>query len=172
MYSNFRSLAITSFLLFIPLCGNAQLAFEFSPSQTVTPGTTLSLEGELSNSGRTDVFLTGYVTSPIDPNLTLDDSPFFTDVPSVLPEGSTWSGGLFILNISSFAPAGTYSGTITLIGGVDADGQDVVASAPFTVTVSSDSPIVPEPSSTEALLIMSVLGIIPLVYHKASIAKQ
>lgn len=132
------------------------------PSQTGTPGGTLSFTGILANTGLTTVFLNSANLNLAGSSFTPDFiNPFFNNVPFFLDAGqSTTSIELFsvLVNNPFLDPNGAYVGSYTLLGGVDSGSQDILASADFTVNVGATS--VPEPSSIPvvAAVLLGMLG--------------
>jgi hypothetical protein len=109
---------------------------------SLTYGATVSASA--SNSGA--VFLNGdsfNVTAPV----TLDDSDFFNKFPLFLAPGTSFTGDLFVLTMPPNPPSGTYLGTFTLLGGVDANASDTLGAVNFSLTTP-----IPEPSSIGLLI--------------------
>lgn len=119
------------------------------PSQTGTPGGTLSYTGILSNTGLTTVFLNSANLNLAGSSFTPDFiNPFFNNVPFFLDAGQfTASIELFsvLVNNPFLDPNGAYVGSYTLLGGVDSGSQDILASAVLTVNVGATA--VPEPNT-------------------------
>ena len=121
-----------------------------NPYQTGHPGDTLQFFGVISNTGSDTVFLNGDDLTPTGISFTITDQ-FFTNVPWSLDEGSS-SGDieLFDVTVSNplLDPPNIYPGTYTLLGGVDGDVGENLASAYFSVTTAPSVPAgVPEPGS-------------------------
>jgi len=133
----------------------ADIVVQFdNPHQTGHPGDTLQFLGVISNTGSDSVFLNGDGLTLSGISFTIADQ-FFTTVPLSLGGGSSSSDILlFDVTLSNplLDPAGTYPGSYTLLGGVDGNAQDNLASANFDVT-TADRTTVPEPST------MSLLGV-------------
>ena len=120
-----------------------------APSQTGHPGDTLHFSGVISNTGSDIVFLNGDPLTLAGPSFTITDQ-FFATVPVSL-DGNTSSGDidLFDVTVSNplLDPPGKYLGSYGLLGGVDGDGSDNLASASFDVTTAAGGTTVPEPGS-------------------------
>src|ERR1044071_8589658 len=78
----------------------AQLVFSFSaPTLGGLPGTTVHFGGTLTNSRGTTFFLNGESISLAAGALTINDTPFFINVPAFLTAGGMYSGPLFDITI-------------------------------------------------------------------------
>jgi len=124
----------------------------------VLPGNTLHIFGTLAN-GLGTVFLNDInanLVSPPSLAFSFDFSPFFTFVPpSIGPGGSTGAVNLFDILVAPTATVGTYTFSVTIIGGNDGLAQNILATKEFNVRV------VPEPASM-LLLVSGVGGIVAL----------
>ena len=128
--------------------GGIVITFD-APSQTGHPGDTLNFFGVISNTGSDIVFLNGDPLTLAGLSFTITDQ-FFTTVPVSL-DGNTSSGDidLFDVTVSNplLDPPAKYLGSYGLIGGVDGDASDNLASANFDVTTEPSGTAVPEPGS-------------------------
>jgi hypothetical protein len=125
------------------------------PNQTVVAGQTIELFGTITNNTANTIFLNSDDLNLNGLSFTVTDQ-FFNNVPiSLAPSGQSGdsSGDIELFDVTVSAPlldaAGVYSGTYTLFGGTDGDGQDNLGSAAFSVTTTSP---VPEPSSIYLLM--------------------
>jgi hypothetical protein len=132
------------------------------PDQTGSPGQTLSFFGTLVNNSPDTVFLNSDDLTLNGLSFTVTDN-FFTNVPiSLAPSGqpgdSSGNIDLFDVAIANplLDPAGTYSGSYTVLGGANGSAQDVLGSAGFSVTST------PEPSSVYLLLAVLAATLIPI----------
>ena len=132
---------------------NAQLTFTLSPDTlTGAPGDTLMFFGTVTNSGSTTVFVNTDNVNLTGMGLTLDDNPFFMNVPQILNAGDT-SGRveLFDVAIDPTAAFSMYPGFFSVVGGATNGSQDLLATSNFTVIVAPaappPAPNVPEPGS-------------------------
>jgi len=136
-------------------------SFDFTlASDTLSgaPGSVVTFNGTLTNTSMADIFLNGVLSFIPPPDLTVDDQPFFLNTPLFLPPGESFTGELFNVNIGPQAAANTYHGHFTIQGGVDATTFDTLASANFSVQVTSPA-AVPEPG-TIALFVTGCLGLL------------
>jgi hypothetical protein len=130
------------------------------PSQSGVPGTTLQFFGTIVNSGTSTVFLNSNSLNLAGASFFLTDF-FFTNVPLFLDPGAS-SGKIELFDVTLLKPFsdpfGLYGGSYTLLGGVDADAQDILGQVDFEVTATP--PVsVPEPAT--ALLLTT--GLIAMV---------
>jgi hypothetical protein len=128
--------------------GGIVITFD-APSQTGHPGDILNFLGVISNTGSDTVFLTEDSLNLAGLSLATTDQ-FLTTVPVSL-DGNTSSRDidLFDVTVSNplLDPPGEYLGSYGLIGGVDGDASDNLASANFDVTTAAGGATVPEPGS-------------------------
>ena len=152
------SLVVTLIILSLaPISAHAQLNFQFTQAaQSGSSGQTLTFSGTLLNAGPSEVFLNGYSTTPIAPDLTLDDTKFFNNVPFSLMPGDSWSGELFDIHIAPTAVVADSMIGFTIIGGADGSAQDDLTTQSFSVNVPA--PAVPE-TNTATLLGSGLVGI-------------
>ena len=123
------------------------------------PGMPLTFTGTIMNASGSEMFLNGAGGNVSSPELTLDLTPFFTLTPLSLLDGEIYNGVIFSVAISSVALSGSYFGTFTIQGGVDALAFDDVGIADFQITVG-DSAAVPEQSSGILVLIAVVVLVV------------
>ncbi|MGA7833528.1 MAG: PEP-CTERM sorting domain-containing protein [Terracidiphilus sp.] len=96
--------------------------------------------GTFTNESLSTVYLNADSFS-LDAGLALDDSSYLTNFPlSVGSWDSAW-GELFIVTAPLDEPSSSYTGSFSIVGGVDENAQDVLATADFDVKAT------PEPSS-------------------------
>jgi hypothetical protein len=111
------------------------------------PGTTVTVEGTISNTGSSTVFLNGEnftLSSGFFSNSDITD--FFVNAPLSLDSGTN-SGliALFTFDVAAGTPGGIYTGNfLDIVGGPGSSDANLLASAAFPVTVA---PVVatPEP---------------------------
>ena len=128
--------------------GGIVITFD-APSQTGHPGDTLNFFGVISNTGSDTVFLNGDPLTLAGLSFTIIDQ-FFTTVPLSLA-GKTSSLDIDLFDVTVSNPLldsfGKYLGSYGLVGGVDGDASDNLASANFDVTTAAGGATVPEPGS-------------------------
>jgi hypothetical protein len=120
-----------------------------APSQTGHPDGTLHFFGVISNTGSDTVFLNGDPLTLAGLSFTIIDQ-FFATVPiSLAGNTSSLDIDLFDVTVSNplLDPPGKYLGSYGLIGGLDGDASDNLASADFDVTTAPGGTTVPEPGS-------------------------
>jgi hypothetical protein len=139
----------------------ATIFFSFDSSVLMSSGGTVTFFGTLTNTGSARAYLTGDSwTFP----LPVDDTAFFTTVPSELAAGESTSGALFDVMVPEGTALGLYTGTFEILGGDSPGAQMVLASESFGVQV------VPEPSSF--LLVASAAGLVFLRRPTADSTKR
>jgi len=171
-----RFLATAAALL---LCSVAAVAITATAARaqinvTLTPDTMSGQRGDslvfsaiLTNTSNSTVFLNDLfftLTGAAGTYLTPDTNVFFANVPGTLDPGQTYDNGMasggsfFGINIASFAPDGTYSGTVTILGGADQNATGPISAATtFNVTVA------PEPGTLGLIVAAGGAGIPGLV---------
>lgn len=176
----FRFLAAVIFILFSGICHADTISINLASTLlSGSPGSAITFSGNLSNSTGSTLFLNSAginLAGPFSPT-DEDTSPFFTNAPLFLAGAdSTLIIDLFTIDIPNTSIVGPYSGTFSVLGGVDGNAQDTLGSANFTVQVSNGSSV-PEPSSRSLLvaacLVMLVLSVTrQSKYETASSAEQ
>jgi hypothetical protein len=138
------------------------------------PGTTVTVDGTITNTGSTTIFLNNE-------DFTLDSSPFllngdvtdfFLNAPLFLA-GDSNSGliALFTFEVAGGTPGGMYTGSfLDVLGGPGFFDQNMLASTAFTVTVTSGTSV-PEPS-TVPLAAVGFLALAALVLVKKITPQQ
>jgi|SRR5579872_1791047 len=143
------------FILFSGLCQADTISINLTSTfLSGSPGSTIPFGGILSNTTGSTLFLNSAginLAGPFSP-ADEDTSPFFSNAPLFLAGGdSTLVIDLFAIHIPGPFIAGPYSGTFTVLGGVDGNAQDTLGSADFTVQVANVNSV-PEPSSRSLLI--------------------
>jgi hypothetical protein len=108
-----------------------------SSAQGGVQGGIVEFTGTLTNTAATNVFLNGALGIISSSDLTVDNQPFFLNTPLSLPPGGSFTGNLFNVDIGLHAALNTFQGSFTIQGGADANAFDMLASAPFSVTVAA-----------------------------------
>jgi hypothetical protein len=135
------------------------------PNQVALPGTTVEFFGTLTNNTTSTIFLNGDALNLNGSSFTTNDL-FFANAPFFLAPGAN-SGDIELFDVSVTSPlidpAGFYTGTYSLLGGIDGNGQDVLETNPATFSVDTapaTSPV-PEPASI-ALLLTGASTLLPI----------
>ena len=134
------SLTIVGFLL-AGTAAKADTVLTLSAPYQTGPGGLFTFEATATNTGASTVFLNSD-SSTVDAGLTLDDSPFFNNWPLSLAPGVPYTGELFAVTAPAWGLGSNfYTGSFTLLGGVDGNASDSLATVNFNIQVT------PEPSS-------------------------
>lgn len=127
-----------------------------NPNRFTTPGGTVRFSGAIQNTTQSTVFVkSDTITKP--PQFSANDR-LASSLPIMLAAAQSFSGSLFDVIIPPGTPEGVYAGSLDLFGGPHSESADLLASAPFTVTV------VPEPG-TWVLLAAGVI-LIPVLRRR------
>lgn len=128
-------------LMTVSAPANAQVQFNLLTSYLGgNRGDTLSYFGTLTNLGSEEVFLNGDLFNLPGDDLTVDDSPFFTNFPLSLGAGESFTDAMFTVNIGPNTPQGTYQGTFTILGGPSDGDFNPLATQTFGVSVGAPEP--------------------------------
>lgn len=111
-------------------------------------GDTLSYQATLTNHGTEEVFLNGDFFNLLGDDLTVDDSPFFTNFPLSLGAGESFTDEMFTVTIGPTTPQGVYTGTFSVLGGPTDTDFDPLATTTFHLAVGA-----PEPATGLLLLV-------------------
>ena len=125
------------------------LTVTISPqTKTAIRGDVVTYQGTIGNNGAAPVYLNGdsifstlhgFQILPVTFDLHLDDAPFVTGAPVILNPGQSWSGNLFQVTVGIDAPATTYDGSFSVLGGAGAAPFNPVGNATFHLTVLGPS---------------------------------
>jgi hypothetical protein len=135
------------------------------PNQVGLPGSTVEFLGTLTNNTSGTIFLNGDALNIEGLSFTITDQ-FFNNAPISLAPGAN-SGDIELFDIAVASPlldpAGFYTGTYSLLGGIDGNGQDLLETQPTTFSVDTAPPTsaVPEPTSI-ALLLTGASALLPI----------
>ncbi len=123
------------------------------PDQIGSIGQTVQFFGTITNTSANTVFLNSDAVNLASASIAVNDL-FLANVPiSLAPSGQAGDSSgdieLFDLIVSDplLDPPATYLGIYDLVGGADADAQDLLATAAFSLTTTT-----PEPSTMYLLL--------------------
>ena len=137
---------IPAAILVIPAIAFATITVQLdgSGNATTTPGTTLILNGTITNNdSQQPIYLNSTANSIVstsDPSLQtsalnsmLDQSALQNYLPPMLTAGQVFTGPLIKLDISSTTPPGEYWGAYNIIGGASATSTNVLANQLFYI---------------------------------------
>lgn len=153
------------FIVFVLLTttggARAQVSLLLSlPQQSGAAGTTFMFAGSLTNTGNSILYLNGDNITLLGIGLTPDDTPFLTNAPLFLAPsgmaGSSYSGPFFSVAADTATNNGSYIGTIDILGGADANAQNVLDMQEFTVNVGPAP--VPEGDTCVSLGLLLTMG--------------
>jgi type 1 fimbria pilin len=116
-------------------------------------GSSVEVVGTVTNNTSSTVFLNGDTFSVTGPDLSLDDTDFFSNAPfSLDPSQSSGPFDIFTIDIGALATPGVISPNFfSILGGSDGGASDVIGTVMFDVTVQGTAPV-PEPSELLLLL--------------------
>ena len=142
MRERFCIVVLALVMIYFPLQGvaHADLVLTLG-SNTVSggQGSSVAVNGTLTNTGAAPVFLNGALSFIPPPDLSLDDQPFFDNPPESLSPGESFTGTLLTVDIGPQAALGTYQGSFTIQGGADEDTFDTLATVNFSVQIVLDT---------------------------------
>jgi hypothetical protein len=129
------------------------ITFTFTSSLlTAAPGTSVTFQANIANPLPPTAFLNGDSVTVSSP-LIADDTLFFLNTPPFLASGqSVTAVPILTVKVPSTTIPGPYGGTFNILGGPTDQDFDVLASQPFSVSVTP----VPEPGTVSLL----VLGLV------------
>jgi PEP-CTERM motif len=159
-----KYLLVTAAMLLLPAAAQADtVTLVLTPGvQTGAPGGLLTFSGSLTNTGAAALFFNGLnlqLNAP-DGVFTLDEFAFFLNVPPQLAGGQmTDTVPLFTVAIADGVLPGTYTGSLTILGGLTDADFDELTTQFFQVTVQSANAPVPEPA-TVMLLGTGLAGVV------------
>jgi len=104
---------------------------------TGSPNSLVTFTGTLQNNSGAEVFLNGADANLGYSELTGDFTSFFAAAPLSLPDGTSYSGSLLSVGISSIAIPGDYFGSFDIQGGIDGNASDIIGSADIQISVST-----------------------------------
>jgi hypothetical protein len=152
---------LTALLLLAPFGAQADLLLSLdTPDLSGLAGDVLSFTGVITNPDLDPtnmVYLNSFDLNFAGDDFTIDGTDDFNNVPFFLTGGAT-SGDIELFTVSIDNPLidspGTWDGVYTLVGGGDANAQDILGLVDFSVTTLSSS--TPEPSA----FVLCGLGIV------------
>jgi len=146
-----------------------------SPFQSAMNGDTLTFFATVTDTdalGSAPIYLNGDAQTLASP-LSLNDSGFSSNFPSLMTPGESIYGELFSVLVPVGTSTGSYAGIFVLQGGSDAAAQLTLGSAVFNVDATSTPMVTPEPS-TLLLLATGLLSLaaLPRIRAKNGWARQ
>ena len=117
------------------------LSFVLTPAaETCAQSNEVFFSGILSNTNPTnDVYLND-IQFTANSNLVAVANAFFANVPGILSAGQTYSDIVFAVTVNPTTSVGTYSGTVTIVGGVNILSSSNLATQSFQVSVVVATP--------------------------------
>jgi PEP-CTERM motif len=148
----FIALSVLAVLTILPAAVKADpITFTLDDNHSVAAGSSVTFFGTLSNGGAPGRFINGLsfnFASGAPGSITVDDSAFFANVPAFLgPATSTGLEAFFDVVVSALVPPGVYGGSVSVLGGDDANAINVLGAQEFTITVTGGDQLVPEPAT-------------------------
>ena len=175
MKTKFNQLLIAmftlAFLAILPAAVKADpITLTLDPTHSVAQGSSVTYFGSLSNGGLPGRFINAVSLTYTGPaGITFNDSAFFTNVPAFLGSGAT-TGVVSFFDVFAdlLIPPGSYTGSFSVLGGVDDQDQNILATQEFTIVVTpgGQNPV-PEPASM-LLLASGLAGAAALRRRKRS----
>ncbi|HKX49725.1 MAG TPA: PEP-CTERM sorting domain-containing protein [Candidatus Binatia bacterium] len=174
MNTKFKQLLIAmftlAFLAILPAAVKADpITLTLDPTHSVAQGSSVTYSGSLSNGGLPGRFINAVSLTYTGPaGITFNDSAFFTNVPAFLGSGAT-TGVVSFFDVFAdlLIPPGNYIGSFSVLGGVDDQDQNILATQEFTIMVTPSGPPIPEPASM-LLLASGLAGAAALRRRKRS----
>ena len=143
MKTKFKQLLIAmsalAVLVIIPTAVKADpITFTLDDNHSVAAGSSVTFFGTLSNGGPPTTFLNGLsfsFASGAPGSITFDDAAFFALPASLIAGGSTGLVAFFDAVVSALVPPGVYVGTVSVLGGDNANADDILGTQEFSITV-------------------------------------
>jgi hypothetical protein len=150
---NLRALILSAFGIFA-LSANGALNIALAPAVlNAARGSEVVFGGTLTNTSATGKIFLNDIHAVLDGSaatyLVLQPNTFFANVPGILLPGETYTGPIFRMALAAVAPAGDFSGTITLDGGANIAGIANLASAVFTILSPDVDIAATDPNASE-----------------------
>jgi PEP-CTERM motif len=155
MKTKFKHLLIAmsalAVLAIIPTAVKADpITFTLDDNHSVAAGSSVTFFGTLSNGGPPTTFLNGIsfsFASGAPGSISFDDTAFFGLPISLASGDSTGLAAFFDAVVSALVPPGVYVGTVSVLGGEDANAQNILGTQEFSITVTGGQDPVPEPAT-------------------------
>lgn len=120
------------------------------PVQSGSSGEVVTFQGSFSNGGAPAAFINGVslTLSGSSAGFTFDPSNFLLTVPVVVDPGFTvGTTDFFSVLIDLFVPAGSYTGSFSVLGGISESDDTVLATQEFVIQVREAVNQIPEPAT-------------------------
>lgn len=146
------AISVLAVLVILPAAVKADpITFTLDDNHSVAAGSSVTFFGSLSNGGAPTTFLNGIsfsFASGAPGAITFNDAAFFALPASLTAGSSTGLAAFFDAVVSALVPPGVYVGTVSVLGGDNADAQDILGTQEFSLTVTpgGQNPI-PEPAT-------------------------
>jgi len=142
------SMFVLAMFLLVPLASADTINLTLSnPVQSGVAGSTLSFDATVV--AIFDKLGPVYLNSDsfsLTGSLTLDDTPFLLNFPLVMSAGDSTTDVLFTVLLPGGLAPGTYTGSFSILGGLDPSALGTLDTADFTINATAPS-AVPEPGT-------------------------
>ena len=139
------SMFVLAMFVLVPLASADTINITLTnPVQTGTPGSTVSFDATvLAVSDKLGPVYLNADNYSLSGPLTLDDSGFLLNFPLVMSAGDSVTDLLFTVSLPAGLAPGTYTGSFSILGGLNPDAQGTLDTVDFTINTSA----VPEPGT-------------------------
>jgi hypothetical protein len=145
------AMSVLAVLVILPAAVKADpITFTLDDNHSVAAGGSVTFFGTLSNGGPPTTFLNGLsfsFASGAPGTISIDDSAFFALPASLAAGASTGLAAFFDVGVSALVPPGIYAGTVSVLGGDNANANNILGTQEFSITVTTPTNPVPEPAT-------------------------
>lgn len=148
------AMSVLAVLVILPTAVKADpITFTLDDTHTVAAGSSVTFFGTLSNGGAPGRFINALsfsFASGAPGSITFDDTAFFANVPAFMgPSTTTGLVAFFDAVVSSLVPPGVYAGSVSVLGGDDANADNILGTQEFSITVlpAGGGGEIPEPAT-------------------------